>query len=104
MISGSSFEIILQNIVDPNTPAATKRKIKLEVTFKPDKTRDLGNVEIAVQSTLAPAEKSVTRVFIALTKNGPVATEHNPKQPSLPEVLRSTGATVTPLRAAGGAA
>lgn len=92
---------VLKNIVDPNTPAKAKRSIKLEVTFKPDSDRGMGHIEIAVSSKLAPAEKVQTRVFIAMTRNGPVATEHNPNQPMLPEV-QAAGATVTPLRQNGG--
>lgn len=92
---------VLKNIVDPNTPAKAKRSIKLEVTFKPDRDRDMGHIEIAVSSKLAPAEKAQTRVFIAMTKSGPVATEHNPNQPILPEI-QAAGATVTPLRQNGG--
>jgi hypothetical protein len=94
---------VLKNIIDPNTPAKAKRGIKLEVTFKPGRDRDLGDVELAVSAKLAPAEKSVTRMFIALTKAGPVATEYNPNQPQLPNVT-ATGTNVTPFRAAGGAA
>lgn len=75
---------VLANIVDPNTPAAAKREVTLKLSFKPDKGRDLGQVDIAVSSKLAPAEKVSTRVFIAVTKAGPVATEHNPNQPRLP--------------------
>lgn len=75
---------VLANIVDMNAPATAKREVTLKVSFKPDKSRDLGAVEIAVSSKLAPAEKVATRVFIALTRSGPVATEHNPKQLGLP--------------------
>jgi len=91
---------VLENIVDPNTPATAKREVTIKVSIKPDRSRDLGQVEIAVSSKLAPAEKCATRVFIAMTKNGPVATEHNPTQPVLPEMGTST--TISPLRAVGG--
>ncbi len=96
-----ALQELLKNIVDPNTPATAKRSIKLDVTFKPDKNRDMGNVEIAVTSKLAPAEKVTTRVFIAMTRNGPVATESNPNQPVLPE-MQTAGTNVTPLRQNGG--
>lgn len=92
---------VLANIVDPNTPPAAKREITLKVSFKPDKNRDMGAVEIAVSSKLAPAEKVTTRLFIAMTKNGPVATEHNPKQMPLP-MAEPAGPGVTPLRSVRG--
>lgn len=86
---------VLANIVDPNTPAEAKREITLKLSFKPDKSRDMGKVEIQVNSKLAPAEKLGTRMFIAMTKAGPVATEHNPRQPMLP---MNEPAPVVPLR------
>lgn len=98
------LKALLKNIVDPNTSATAKRSIKLDVAFKPDKNRDMGQVEISVSSKLAPAEKVSTRVFIAMTRNGPVATESNPNQPVLPEIqtIQAAGANVTPLRQNGG--
>ena len=92
---------VLRNIVDPNTPAKAKRKVSLNVTITPDKDRDITRWEVEVKSTLAPVEKVSTRVFIAMTKSGPVATEYNPNQPILPEI-QAAGATVTPLRQNGG--
>jgi hypothetical protein len=93
---------VLANIVDPNTPAEAKREVTLKLSLKPDKGRDMGRVEVAVSSKLAPAEKLGTRMFISMTRSGPVATEHNPQQPMLP---MSEAAPVTPLRPvpAGGA-
>lgn len=91
---------VLANIVDPNTPPTAKRSITLQVSFKPDKGRDLGGVEIAVSSKLAPAEKMGTRVFISLTRQGPVATEHNPNQPMLP--MGEPAVSVAQLRPVGG--
>lgn len=89
---------VLGNIVDPNTPAEAKREITLKLSFKPDKSRDMGKVEIAVSSKLAPAEKLGTRMFIAMTRQGPVATEHNPNQPVLPYADQAPVAPVTPIR------
>lgn len=75
---------VLANIVDPNTVPTAKREITLKLEVKPDKSRDLGAVSVSVQSKLAPAEKLGTRVFISMTKGGPVATENNPNQLRLP--------------------
>ncbi len=94
------LERVLRNIVDPMTPATAKREITLKVSFKPDASRDLGKVEIAVSSKLAATEKQETRVFISQTRNGPVATEHNPRQPQLPFAGEAPQGrpTVTPIR------
>jgi hypothetical protein len=75
--------------------------VSLNVTITPDKDRDITRWEIEVKSALAPVEKVSTRVFIAMTRNGPVATESNPNQPVLPEV-QAACANVTPLRQNGG--
>ena len=88
---------VLANIVDRNTQAEAKREIVLKMSFKPDKMRDMGKVEIQVSSKLAPAEKLGTRMFIAITKTGPVATEYDPRQPLLP---MNDPAPVVPLRSA----
>lgn len=75
---------VLANIMDPNTPATAKREVVLKVSIKPDQSRDLSAVHIHVASKLAAAEKASTRLFISRTRNGLVATEHNPNQPVLP--------------------
>ena len=93
---------VLMNVVDPNTPATAKRELTLKISFKPEKDRSMGNVSIAVTSKLAAPEQMGTRLFIAMTKAGPVATEYNPNQPMLPEVLTTNNTTVSPLRAVGG--
>jgi hypothetical protein len=93
---------VMMNVVDPNTPATAKREVTLKISFKPEKDRSMGNASVAVTSKLAAAEQMGTRLFIAMTKAGPVATEYNPNQPALPNVLAENNATVTPLRAVGG--
>lgn len=96
------FAKVLANIVDPNTPPTAKREITLKLSFKPDKGRDLGAVEIQVSSKLAPAEKMGTRLFISLTRSGPVATEHNPNQPLLPMMDMAPVAQLRPVLQGGG--
>jgi hypothetical protein len=90
---------ILANILDPNTTLAA-REITLKVKIKPDKNRDFGSIDVEVKSKLAPAMPIGTKVFIAVTPSGAVATEYNPAQQSLP--LDMKPGTVTPLRAVGG--
>ena len=82
---------VLVNILDPNTPAKTRRKIKLEVILTPqDETRDMCQVQINCSSTLAAPAVVGTKVFVGMGRLGPVATEYNPRQlglpyPSIPE-------------------
>jgi hypothetical protein len=92
---------VLANIADPNTPPAAKREINVKVSFKPDKARDLGEVLIVVTSKLAPAETISTKVFFAMTRSGPVATEYNPNQPMLPYGEQAPSG-VTQIRPVGG--
>jgi len=98
----SELQKVVENIVDPNTPPTAKREITLKLTIKPDKNRDMACPELTVTSKLAGGEKKMTRVFIALTKGGPVLTESNPHQPQLPEITQ--GDNVTHLRSVAGGA
>lgn len=90
---------VLLNVVDPATPATAQRTVTLKLTFKPEKDRSMGSVAIAVSSKLADVEKMGTRLFISMTRVGPVATEYNPNQPALPNVMDNN---VVPLKVAGG--
>ena len=92
---------VLENIIDPNTKPDATRSITLKVTMKPNKNRGLSDMILEVGSKIANPDKASTTVFIAMTKTGPVATEHNPNQPSLP---LEPAATVTPLRSMAGGA
>lgn len=93
---------LVANIADPGTPATAKREVSLKFSVKPGKDRGMSQVMVSVTSKLAPGESMETNMFIAITRNGPVATEYNPHQPMLPEVLAANNATITPLRAVGG--
>lgn len=93
---------VLKNILDPNTTLAA-RTITLTVKLKPDQNRDFSVAAIDVKSKLAPSIPLQTKMFIASTKDGAVATEYCPKEPYLPGTgLPGTPATVTPLRTVGG--
>jgi hypothetical protein len=94
------FARVLANIVDPNT-TLKERSITLKVKIKPDSARDLGRVVIDCDSKMAPVRPMESKVFIAITTKGPVATESNPNQPILPGVA-AAGGSVTQLRSVGG--
>ena len=92
---------VLMNIVDPNTPAEKVRGVTLKVSIKPDKNRGLGRVSLSVSSQMASAANVETAVFISQTRNGVVATEHNPNQLPLP--MEPVGVTqLRPVSPAGG--
>ena len=48
------LERIVDNIIDPNTPAVKPRKITLTITFKPDADRQFIKHEVVVKSTPQP--------------------------------------------------
>ncbi|MFZ4856165.1 MAG: hypothetical protein ACOYL3_07185 [Desulfuromonadaceae bacterium] len=97
------FHRVIENIADPNT-TLTKRGVTIKLEVKPNKSRTQSDVTVSFATKLAPTEALDTTVFISMTKKGLVVSEYNPKQPSLPEVLDTSGATVTALRAVGGGA
>lgn len=56
---------ILENIIDPNTPATAKRKLTLTLEFKPDDNRQNVVVSVTAKPTLAPTTPVVTTLYIA---------------------------------------
>lgn len=93
-----AIQRLLENIVDPNTKAKAGRTVTLKVTFSPDEERELCGVVANVTTKMAPAAEIVGRCWVAHTRDGVVAAEHDPKQPG----LFQEPATVTPLHAVDG--
>ena len=56
---------ILDNIMDVNTKATSKRKLTLTAEFAPDESRTSIGVSFAVKSTLTPTEPTTTRLYVA---------------------------------------
>jgi len=56
MLERFDYELdrIVDNIIDPNTPAEKPRKIQLTITFTPDATRKHIKHEVVVKSTPQP--------------------------------------------------
>jgi hypothetical protein len=84
----------LQNITDPNTPAKKPRKVKLEITIKPNEHRNMAELTIATSTTLCAPEPLETSIIIDKDKDGkPHAAElagnENPKQHTLPGTMTS---------------
>lgn len=71
---------VIQNIMDPNTPATVKREIVIKVEFKPSERRDFCIVKVFPVSKLAMVRGFETQVFIGRDTRGFLATEHDPKQ------------------------
>jgi hypothetical protein len=63
---------LARNILDPDTKATQPRKIKIEITVKPDEARDLASVEIGVSTKLAAPKPLKTKVFINQMRDGSV--------------------------------
>ncbi len=78
-----AIQTVLENIVDPNTDAEAKRKVTLALIFSPAKARDMLGLRIEVKTALASPVGHDATIFIAHTKDGVVALEHNPDQGQL---------------------
>jgi hypothetical protein len=77
------FRKVLENIVDPNTPAKNERTITLEVKIKPNDNRDYCVLRVSCSSKLSPVKAFETQMFVGrdFAHGGVVvATEHNPQQ------------------------
>ena len=55
-----SFERVMENLQDPNTPYKTQRKITIELTFAQNEERDDVQVGISVKEKLAPQSPCAT--------------------------------------------
>lgn len=94
----AELQRLLENIMDPNTPATTKREIKIVVTVKPDKNRTSCAVTYQTTSKLAAQDPGETTLIVDYdrTKKCAVGLEldwpsENPGQHQLPT-------NVTPLK------
>jgi hypothetical protein len=82
----------LQNILDPNTPAKKPRKVKLELTIRPNEKRDMAELLVTTSTTLCPPAPLETSIFIDKDRDGRAhaserAAGENPGQASFPDVL-----------------
>lgn len=77
---GEAMDKVLVNIKDRNTDAKAKREITIKVTVTPDDLREVGDVDIGVETKLAGPRKVGTQLFVQHHKGKTVATENDPKQ------------------------
>ncbi|SEB15969.1 hypothetical protein SAMN05421743_12170 [Thalassobacillus cyri] len=68
----AEMERILDNIADQNTDPGAKRKVTMNITFKPNDNRDIADTVIEVKSTLAPAVGVPTSIVIGQDNDGKV--------------------------------
>lgn len=55
---------VIANICDPNTPAKKARKVKLEITVKPNEQRNMAEVIVTTSSVICPPEPLETSIYI----------------------------------------
>lgn len=87
------LERVLENILDPNTPAEKKREITLKFTIAPNKDRNQGKVGVAAGSKLAACHGASSEIYFG-RKNGKVTgVTYDPRQMQLqwdkPEEVRA---------------
>lgn len=97
-----AIQRVLENIVDPNTVAKAKRTVTLKVVLHPDEERELCGFAASVQVGMAPAAAINGRAWLAQTRDGVVALEHDPKQRNF--IREDEKAEVRPLHAVEGGA
>jgi hypothetical protein len=74
---------ILSNITDPNTDTTTKRVMTIQVKFKPNRDRDVADVDITCNSKLAGIMTVSTQLFMGQHKGQLIAVENDPRQSKL---------------------
>ena len=80
---GIELNKVLENIMDPNTPATAVRTVKLIVKMKPDDSRSFVQYGIVCKAELPPDAPIRGSAFVGREPNGDVvAREINSKQGS----------------------
>jgi len=91
----AAFAAVLENIADVNTPWKAKRKIVLTVTIQPNETRSYGAMDIDTDIKIAKPTPYMSAIAMGLGSEGPVASENDPNQLTLPGVTVRDGKVVT---------
>lgn len=92
---------ILSNITDPNTDTTTKRVMTLQVKFKPNRDRDVADVELTCNSKLAGIMTVSTQLFVGKHKGKLIAVESDPRQSNLFDRERQPIAAVADFKKDG---
>lgn len=64
---------VIDNILDPNTAAAKKRKLTITLELLPDDERRQIAVQTQAKSTLVPTTPVVTSLYVTADSNGEMA-------------------------------
>lgn len=74
---------VVQNILDPNTPAKARRVITLKVVIEPDEDRGMGAVALTCEAKLQTAKGARTTLWFGRQRGRAVAVESDPRQGGL---------------------
>jgi hypothetical protein len=75
--------LLMENLVDPNTPIDTKRTITMEYSFTCFKDRSGASVSLNVKSKLAGGESVEGNVFLTRRNDEIIFVPYDPKQERL---------------------
>ena len=87
------LEKVIDNILDPNTPASKPRKITLTLTLKPDAERLPIGHEVVIKSNLQPTNAILGSTAIVPDNNGVISLVE--MVPQIPGQLSVDGNTQT---------
>lgn len=92
------FRRVVDNILDPNTPAKATRKVVLTIEIKPSADRSFGPVTVSATSKLPPRKSFSTVAFFGRDGGDPVAFEENPAQVTVQDFIakKEEVATIKP--------
>ena len=75
---------VVDNVLDINTDPKKKRKIRIDIGFKPAETRTAATIEVGIETTLAADKVVDSTVHFQLTGGDAKVLEFDPNQPLLP--------------------
>lgn len=90
---------VFENIMDVNTPSATKRKLVLEITLSPNDERDMAQVDFQVKKTLAPIKAVTSAIVMGKDGSGNIIANEVLKQVKGQQFFAEalTGGKITPI-------
>lgn len=74
---------VLENVLDPNAEATSKRRIRLDVEIVPNAARDECSVVVRASSKIAAPMGAGSTIFVGRRMGRAVATTFDPKQQQL---------------------
>ena len=75
--------LVMENWMDPNTTAETKRTVTMEFSFQPFDNRQGAEVSLTVKSKMAAADSVTGQVFLTRRKDEIVCVPFDPRQETL---------------------